>query len=297
MWIAITLFAAFMQVFRNAGQKRLGGTVHALVVTWVRFLFGLPLAFLVALFLLHDVSVLSNLSTNYLIYVGIAAVTQFIGALLGVMLLQRRNFAVGATLIKTETFFIAILGIFLLGDTFPILGWVALMIGMVGIFLITVHRSGLSFKTLFSKLDTPSAVLGTLSGLFFAFAALYIRKANLTLPEFSPFQQSILTLVLVLVLQTVLGGIYIAQKDRRLLLDVPKNLPACLFIGTTSMLGSFGWFTAYALQNATYVKTLGHIEIILAMILTWRYFKESISLTEYIAVAMIVVSAMMVMWL
>lgn len=297
MWVILTLFAAFMQAFRNAGQKRLGGSTHALIATWVRFLFGLPLAFLTALFLLQGVDLLAQLTPTYLLYIVIAALAQFIAALLGVMLLQRRNFAVGATLVKTETFFIAIFGSVFLSDTLAVSGWIAVVIGMVGIFLITVHRSGLSFKTLLQKLDTPSAILGLLSGFFFAIAAIYIRKSNLELQGLSFYQQGILTLTMVLLLQSLLGGIYIAQKDKQLFIDIPKNLRACMFIGTVSMLGSFGWFTAYAMQNATYVKTLGHIEIIIAMILTWRYFKETISRTEYIAIAMIIASAMMVIWL
>jgi hypothetical protein len=45
-WIAITLWAAFAQTIRNAAQRSLTAELGTLGATLVRFLYGLPFAFL-----------------------------------------------------------------------------------------------------------------------------------------------------------------------------------------------------------------------------------------------------------
>lgn len=51
-WIFLTLFAAFMQAWRNAFQSRLSGDVTTAGVTLARFLWASPIAgvYLIALY-------------------------------------------------------------------------------------------------------------------------------------------------------------------------------------------------------------------------------------------------------
>lgn len=48
-WIGFTLLAAFMQAVRTAGQKQLSLSLTAMSTTLSRYLFGLPVAWLVLL--------------------------------------------------------------------------------------------------------------------------------------------------------------------------------------------------------------------------------------------------------
>ncbi|MPV86490.1 DMT family transporter [Ostreibacterium oceani] len=297
LWAFITVFAALMQALRNAGQKTLGTHLPVLIVTWVRFAFGLPIAAGLVLLLFADKSPANQLQTAFLSYAAIAALAQFSGALCAVKLLNRRNFAVGATLVKSETLFAALLSLFLLGESLSLVAWLSVAIGVTGVFIISVQQANLDAATLIKKLDTPSAGLGLLSGLLFAIAAIYIRKANLSLTDSTSYQAASLTLLTVLFAQSLLGGCYIALLSPTLFKSIRRHLKACLFIGTVSVLGSFGWFWAYALQNITLVKTLGHLEILFAMAITWRYFREKIHWLEYLAILMIVGSSLLVIWL
>jgi len=45
-------------------------------------------------------------------------------------------------------------------------------------------------------------------------------------------------------------------------------------------LGSFFWFFAFAIAYVAYVKTLGQIEFILGILMSWYYFKEKIYKNE-----------------
>ncbi|MBT4160374.1 MAG: EamA family transporter, partial [Gammaproteobacteria bacterium] len=47
-----------------------------------------------------------------------------------------------------------------------------------------------------------------------------------------------------------------------------------LFVGITSVIGSAGWFTAFTLERAAYVKTLGQVEFLVTLAISILYFKE-----------------------
>ena len=54
------------------------------------------------------------------------------------------------------------------------------------------------------------------------------------------------------------------------------------------MLGSLGWFTAFTLQNAAYVKVLGQIELVFTVLASVFFFKEKISAAEGVGILLIV---------
>ena len=47
------------------------------------------------------------------------------------------------------------------------------------------------------------------------------------------------------------------------------------------------WFSAFALQNAAYVKAVGQIELIFSLVVTVLFFKEKITLREWIGVGVL----------
>jgi len=70
---------------------------------------------------------------------------------------------------------------------------------------------------------------------------------------------------------------------------------AYLFVGVTSVLGSIVWFTAASFQNAAYVKALGQVEFFITLFITYRVFKEKISLVEYLGMFLIISSVVVLL--
>jgi drug/metabolite transporter (DMT)-like permease len=68
-----------------------------------------------------------------------------------------------------------------------------------------------------------------------------------------------------------------------------------LFVGVTSVIGSIGWFTAASFQNAAYVKALGQVEFFITLFITYKIFKEKISLVEFLGMALIVTSVVILL--
>ncbi len=54
------------------------------------------------------------------------------------------------------------------------------------------------------------------------------------------------------------------------------------------MLGSVGWFTAMALQNAAYVRAVGQVELIFTFLTSVIVFKEKVTVNEVFGTVLIV---------
>ena len=51
-----------------------------------------------------------------------------------------------------------------------------------------------------------------------------------------------------------------------------------MLVGISGGLASIGWFSAFTLQNATYVRALGQVELLFTFAVTLLFFREKISL-------------------
>jgi drug/metabolite transporter (DMT)-like permease len=69
---------------------------------------------------------------------------------------------------------------------------------------------------------------------------------------------------------------------------------ATLPVGVTGVLGSLGWFTAFALQNAAYVRSVGQVELIFSILVSMLVFGEKPSLREVIGMGLLAVSIILI---
>ena len=65
-------------------------------------------------------------------------------------------------------------------------------------------------------------------------------------------------------------------------------------VGLTGMLGSLGWFCAFALQNAAYVRALGQIELLFGIAVAAIVFRERVSVREFAGILTLGVSLIMI---
>jgi uncharacterized membrane protein len=67
-----------------------------------------------------------------------------------------------------------------------------------------------------------------------------------------------------------------------------------MLVGLTGMLGSLGWFAAFALQNAAYVRAVGQVEIVFTMLASALVFRERMALREGAGILFVVLSLLMI---
>ncbi len=70
-----------------------------------------------------------------------------------------------------------------------------------------------------------------------------------------------------------------------------------VWVGVTGVLGSAGWFAAFALQNAALVRAVGQVEIVFTLMVSALVFKERLSGRELLGIALVVASLVMIVLL
>lgn len=287
-WILFTLFAAFMQAWRNAFQSKLSKEVKVLGVTLARFIWASPIAatYLILLYIWKPIG-LPNFNLTFFFFVIAASCMQILATGLMVKLFKLNNFAIGAGLAKSEALMAAILGMFFFGTDLSLLGWIGVLIGALAVFLMS-SRNGLK------ELSWKTVLLGISCGTSFALTSLWIREASQSL-DFPKFHSAAWVLFLVISVQTIILVTYLFITDKETLKDLMKRPRLTILISFSSCLGSMGWFTAMSLKAVPYVKTLGQVEVFFMMFISIFWLKEKVHKKDFWALILIALSAILVM--
>ncbi len=288
IWIPITLFAVVMQTVRTAGQKQLTAHLDSISVTLVRFLFGLPFAavYLLCVAAWSDTS-LPPLNETFVIYTALGGVAQIIATVLLIHLFSLRNFAVGTTYARTEAFLTAFIGALFFGEWISVQGWVAIVISVAGVVVLTIARSHVDSGSILGRLWNRAAAIGLASGLGFALASLSIRKASLSFGIDDFLLSAGMTLVLMIILQTLIMVVYVAVRSPAQFATMARQWRISTFVGLTSALGSIGWFTAVTVERAAYVKALGQVEFLFALAISTLFFRERTTRVELMGMTLV----------
>ena len=287
-WIAFTLAAATLQAVRTAGQKHLTTHLTSVGTTLVRFLFGLPFVLLYLFILLQYFEVpFPELTQEFLISTLIASLFQIVGTIFLVYLFSLRNFAVGTTYSKTEAFLTAIVAMLFFGEIIPLAGWLAIAVSVIGMLVINAARASAAGMSTFERYWNKAAAVGLATGFCMSFSSLMIRKSSLSLELDNILLSAGVTLATMVCIQTTVLGVYVAVRSPNQIRIAFENWKPCLFVGITSIGGSILWFTAYTLEQVSYVKALGQIEMVFVIFLTTLFFKERITSKEMLGIILV----------
>lgn len=297
LWIALTLAAAFLQNFRSALQKRLTGEMSATGATYVRFLYGVPVA---AVYLGTVMALTGALwpqpHGEFLFYAVVGGMAQIWGTVLLVGLFAYRNFAVGTTYSKTETVQAALFGIIVLGDHLGAGAFVAILVSLAGVVAISVAQSHLTLAAFWRTLGDKPTLMGIGSGACYGIAAVSYRAASLSLEHPSFAVAAGYTLFTVLIIQTAAMTGWLALRQRDQLATALRTWRVSSLVGLAGALASIGWFTAMTIQNAAYVKALGQIELVFSFISSRFFFREKTSKLELIGIVLVVGGILMLIF-
>ena len=289
LWIPITIAAAFSQNLRFMLQKHLKATgLSTGGATFARFLFAAPLAAaLLGVLVQANGWGVPQVSARFVGFAIMGGIAQILATMLVVALFSERNFAVGITFKKTETIQTAIVGAILLGEGISGYGLFAIVIGLVGVILLSDPPDGDGgWRRFFNR----AAGIGLASGALFGVSAIGYRGASLSLGDGHFLLRSVFTLMCVTTFQTVVMAVWLNLRERGEIGRVVKHWRVTSMVGLTGMIGSLGWFTAFTLQNAAYVKALGQVELIFSFLASYLIFKETSTKRELIGIALVVLS-------
>jgi len=288
LWIIITIAAAFLQNIRSGIQKHLKSVMGSTGATFVRFGFGFPFAFLYWYILIYGFGFqLPDLTFKFFLWATIASFAQIFATFLLVYLFSFRNFTVGTAYSRTEPAQTAIFALILFGEKLSFGSILAICISIMGVMMISVARSAVTLKTVFTSVLSRTALIGLASGTLFGLSAVSYREAALSIDHEFFMVQSSTTLLYAITLQTLLMLFWMSifQRD-----ELPKILNAwkpALAVGFAGATASFGWFTAFTLQQAALVKVVAQVEMIFTFATSVFFFKEAINRLEVIGCILI----------
>jgi len=296
LWIPLTIGAAFFQNIRSALQKHLSGKISTLGAAYVRFLYALPIA-LTYLFGLaaYTGEPLPEINAIFLLYALLGGICQIMFTVFLLWLFSFRNFAVGTTLSKLETVMVAIFGLLLLGDTLTSAVVIAIAVSALGLIILSIGQSKLSVANALVGLWQKSTLIGLSCAVWLGLSVVLFRAASLSLQLAQFLMAAAFTLLIVLVLQTIIMGVLLAMRDFEEFKNVFIYWRPASAVGISGGLASIGWFSAFTLQNASYVRALGQIELVFTFVLTVFLFREKVSRAEVIGIALIMGSIILLL--
>lgn len=299
LWIVFAVGAALMQAIRTAAQKTLNQRMSNLATTYVRSLFGLPvmMAYLAAVLAINGGGV-PEFSARFVGFAAAGATTQVVATMLLIYLFKLRNFAIGSMLIRIDILMTALIGAVFFSETLTTWGVAALVVVVGGVVLMSVGRIGTAAigaddATLRAALLSWPTQVALACALLFSLSYLLMREATLVLLPGDFLWRAAWTMVTATGLQVVVVGIWLARSEPGLLGQLWANRRISGFIGLTSAAGSIGWFNAFALQNASYVRGVAQIEIVFTLLISWLYFRERLTGLEYAGIVVTICGVVM----
>lgn len=282
LWVVFTIAGATGQSLRNAAQRSLTDTLGTVGATHIRFLFGLPFGLAALAVLVALGSRIPTPNAVSLAWCIFGAVAQIVATALMLAAMQERSFVVTTAYTKTEPVQVAVFSVVFLGEHISALVASAIVVSTVGVILLSwPSRSG---GEIFSW---RPAILGVVSGAFFALAAVAFRGAIVALDSPDFVVAATLTLAITLACQTVALTAWLLLRDPAVMRAILKAWRGSLAAGFLGSFASEMWFLAFALKTPASVRTLGLVEIIIAGLISRRLFAQTPSMRDVIAMVLI----------
>jgi drug/metabolite transporter (DMT)-like permease len=296
LWIPLTILAAFFQNIRSVLQKHLQGKLSTLGAAYVRFLYAWPLAlvyFCIVLF--TERQGIPEFGPAFLGYALLGGICQILFTVFLLWLFSFHNFAVGTTISKLETVMVAIFGLLLLGDSLTPTVVLAIALSAVGLIVISVDQFGLGLRGMLRGLWRLPTLIGLACAAWLGLSVVLFRAASLSLGQDSFLVAASFTLLIVLLLQTAIMGAMIAIREPSQLKQVLVHWRPAALVGLSGGIASVGWFSAFTLQNATYVRALGQIELVFTFVATLIFFREKVSLAEIVGIGLVTMAILIIL--
>lgn len=290
LWIWLSIFAAGMQSVRTAAQKRLNERVSTLATTYVRSAMGLPvMAVYVALMVRWADWPLPSPPGRFWLLALAGAVSQILATAMLMRLFRQRGFAVASLLTKADIVIIALIGAALFSERISPGGALALGVVVAGVVLLSLGQlqsRKLGIEVPGERLASRAGLEALAAALLFALSFLFFREATLAIGEEGALWRGAWTVTLATGMQLVLLGGWLLWREPAAFAGLMGNMRLVSFIGVTSAFGSIAWFTAFAMQNASYVRAVSQVEVVFTLAISWGYFGERLTRIEIAGIAL-----------
>ena len=295
-WVLFSLGGAFLQNLRSALQKHLSGKLSNTAAAYTRFLYALPFSLLYLGFLHHlPETRIPAVNIVFILYCIAGSFAQILFTVLLLWMFSFKSFAVGTTFSKLEIVVVALLGALLLLDSLSLAATAAIAICTVGVIALTAGQTRVTVKVAAARLLSRDTLTGLVSAFFLGASVVCFRGASLALQHHDPLVSAALTLAITLIIQTTVLGLWITWHEPGQWRKLFQHWRQATMIGAVGTLTSICWFTAVTIQNASFVRSVGTVELLFAYLFSTRVFKEKVTVNEMLGMILIITGILLLL--
>jgi drug/metabolite transporter (DMT)-like permease len=295
-WIWVTIVAAISQSLRTAQQKNLKESLGNLGASYVRFSYAIPFAWAwIAFYSYFYNQPLPSINLQYLFWITIAGIMQIIFTVLLITLFSHRSFAASVAFSKTEVLMAAIFEAIILGYFVSFGVGLAILLGVLAVFLLSLSKSNIGFSNLLKSLWSRQTAIGLGSGAFLGFCTVAFRAATDSLEGTDLVMKASLTGGIAVLIQSAIMGIWLWVKAPDQLIRSFSEWRRAYLVGVFGAITTACWFYAFSANAVAPVRAVGQIELLIVLGISFFFFKERPSNKEVFAVLLLAASIIMVL--
>lgn len=182
--------------------------------------------------------------------------------------------ATAITLNYTSALFLALLMPFMLHEKPKPILYATILLGFLGVILL--------LKPSFAKQDLMAGAVGLASGFGAAFAYVHVKQlGNLGEPDWR-------TVFYFTLISTIASGVWMLLQAYTAISW--QDMPTLLGLGVSATIAQLAMTRAYRTGKTLIVASLAYTTVIFACLFGVLFWHESLSLSEYIAIGMIILS-------
>jgi uncharacterized membrane protein len=263
MWFGLALLSALFQVLRNMSMKHLGHTLDDTINVWGRFTFILP--FLAGFVLWHGIP---PLKPGFWLYIGLFGLSQAVATLSLSKALKLSDISIVTALWKVSLLVLVGFAYVTLGETPSRLGMLGISLSIIGVYLLNIQKSRISFWAPLRELVIDRGLRFTLyAALFYAPSVVLIKQAILTSDVYFSNLMAYLAASLVILPLAV-------RRSAQHFSQIPQHWLAFVSMGLFACLSSICHSIAFQLTLTSYVEAVKQAEILFALIIGALVFHE-----------------------
>lgn len=278
-WVFLSLAAVGFQTARNGVARSLSGRISPLLNSWSRFAFTLPLAGLLAgVLVLREGA--PGFSAAFWLACSGAAVSQLLANVALVSAFRRANFAQSIVFHKLEVLITAVVGVLFFAERPSPLGWAGMVLSTAGVIAMSFARGAAgplwrrALPVDAGSLLAMGAAVGLVVASFLAKEAVQaFAEANpeATGGRFEAVAHAVFHVAWIEVAILTAAVALVRPAEFRL---VPVHWRRMSWIGATGFAASIAWFWAFSVGLVAYVRAIGQIESVVAVVIALRVFGE-----------------------
>ena len=267
----IWLLFIFLSVFSHMIIKSLTGEVDFIITLFARFVYSLPILFILALIARKMLFLQINNWSN----IFIRSLFGFVTMIMVFSSLQLIPIGLTTALAQSSAIYVTLLSPLFLGEKIGVIRWTAVIIGLIGVFLM-INPVGIIRET--SELSTLGLLLAFGSAITHAGLALILRKIGKTEhPTSTALVHNFITSIIIIIAMIFFGTKFygtIGKYGSEILVTPNSIFYSLIFLGLVGSFVQYLMAQSYKYAEATILVTLRYLAIPIAAIFGYIIWNE-----------------------